>query len=90
MGGGAAITSSPPAYLTSQLPGPLCQVLTYLMLRRFLMASPTLLFLAFNLLLLLLELGSSRRAGFWGLMCTPAGIYTEGRRSDAIVYSLVV
>jgi hypothetical protein len=59
------------------------------MLRRFLMASPTLLFLAFNLLFLLLELGSSRRAGFWGLMFTPAGMYTEGLRRDAIVYRLI-
>jgi hypothetical protein len=56
------------------------------MLRRFLIASPTLLFLAFNLLVLLLEPCSSRRLGFWGLgVGAVDGIYTEGRRRDAIL-----
>jgi hypothetical protein len=55
------------------------------MLSRFLIASPTLLFLALNLLVLLLVPCSSRRAGFCGLgVGAVDGIYTEGRRRDAI------
>jgi hypothetical protein len=55
------------------------------MLSRFLIASPTLLFLALNLLVLLLEPCSSRRTGFCGLgVGAVDGMYTEGRRRDAI------
>jgi hypothetical protein len=56
------------------------------MLRRFLIASPTLLFLAFNLLPLLLEPCSSRRDDFWGLGTgAEDGMYTDGLRRDAIL-----
>jgi hypothetical protein len=84
IGGGAAMTSSPPAYLIISFK-PTGRPGAYLMLSRFLIASPTLLFLAFNLLVLLLEPCSSRRDGFWGLgVGAVDGIYTEGRRRDAI------
>jgi len=67
-----------------------CVSETYRMLRRFLIASPTLLFLALNLLVLLLEPCSSRRDGFCGLGADAVGgIYTEGRRRDAILTNVV-
>ena len=60
------------------------------MLSRFLIASPTLLFLAFNLLVLLLEPCSSRRDGFCGLgVGAVDGMYTEGRLRDAIFAGVV-